>query len=986
MNKLSIFLKVSDIKFKNQYEWRLLIKKNIPVEINQFHLEDFQNFEPLSENNKNLQIAEIECTYKKTDTKNKNLLTIFLHDYSEPIIKMKFLESRQFIFINGLFDKHVQSRKNTNEFNYIQRIEKETILDRGLALYLLDKLDQEPLAKYLELINQNKSNQEIVWKGKLFAIFFKLISSKCHPIENLFKFPYILALLSYSNTNNFYEVRIEIEKLLKIVKKNFKYLKEFLNMNPTLSYLVLKGLAFTLAYHFRIHLDCVVAFCKELEMKKKNLITLLKYYSCFFKKEILSEHMDDFLKKHWIFDSRIKFYCNPRTNNPNIKILETLSKNKHFFVRNDIIIYKQKKPKVKENFWDYFNESHDYYIIKSEEANSLYKLNEESHMQKFIMKVFSLPGDIEGFTQQEEEYAQRLVSLRHKNLVRIYESFLDEGGRKLCFIMEKIVGYTIENHLSNKQYISFDDDTIINWFIQICSGIFYLNSCKLFNFNLRPSKIFIQDNVPKVLFLVETILKTDESKYIYFPFSNLCKRTINKINEGFTHLIHESKNMICINDIWSIGYIFYLICINSYPYKNCSKELILTRIFNHKKMIQITNRPENLQKIVMSMLEIKEEEKKTNFIKIFETPFLKELIESRMILYLKEPKCIHNDSIKYKVPGNDLKEQIKCVACRSWIIPQNGYYSCDCRGENYCLEEQRLIEKILPEYVERYQIFFYNQYFYNVGGYYLMESNEPNLKIIAFQIHSLIPKIFYWNQNYGFSSGILEMNYKTYNEKEIGIIDEILMLLNSTEFFINKFFINCKGREEYKKYFKIFEELMNVFKFLKIEMNCRRYNILGNDFSKNIINSELNGNIFSFEKSEFFNIPKLLFYFIFLLIQAFLKNLDNAKDDIEYVKNSINDFIEYNKTCDIFKLEDFINLIKFNCIFTKDEKLNQEIDSLFQRKKHRVCYKAVFDEHNDMQFKRIEKNSLQLSNKSKKKKSLLDIKSVQIKSSKNIHQ
>ena len=84
--------------------------------------------------------------------------------------------------------------------------------------------------------------------------------------------------------------------------------------------------------------------------------------------------------------------------------------------------------------------------------------------------------------------------LNHINLIHYFDSFIHKD--KLCIVMEYAddgdLNAKIQSHYKLHQYIP--EKTIMNWFLQLCSGLHYLHSKKIIHRDIKSQNVFMMKN------------------------------------------------------------------------------------------------------------------------------------------------------------------------------------------------------------------------------------------------------------------------------------------------------------------------------------------------------------------------------------------------------------------------------------------------------------------------------------------------------------
>ena len=96
--------------------------------------------------------------------------------------------------------------------------------------------------------------------------------------------------------------------------------------------------------------------------------------------------------------------------------------------------------------------------------------------------------------KQKEEAVNEvgvLKSLRHPFIVKYLESFMDK--KMLCIVMDYADGGDLYTQITKhkKEGIPFDEDQILQWFVQMCMAIKHVHDKKILHRDLKTQNIFL---------------------------------------------------------------------------------------------------------------------------------------------------------------------------------------------------------------------------------------------------------------------------------------------------------------------------------------------------------------------------------------------------------------------------------------------------------------------------------------------------------------
>ena len=175
-------------------------------------------------------------------------------------------------------------------------------------------------------------------------------------------------------------------------------------------------------------------------------------------------------------------------------------------------------------------------------------------------------------TEQEQRDAWKetkvLSLLHHPNIIAYYGCFLQNNV--LHIVMEYAdngdLSEEIRKSLNNNQH--FDEDKILNWFVQICLALKHLHDRKILHRDLKNQNIFL--------------LKDNTAKLGDFGIAKMLSSTSQMSNTAIgtpyylSPEICQGKAYNMKSDVWSLGCILYELCTLHHPFdSNCLNGLII---------------------------------------------------------------------------------------------------------------------------------------------------------------------------------------------------------------------------------------------------------------------------------------------------------------------------------------------------------------------------------------------------------------------------
>ena len=206
----------------------------------------------------------------------------------------------------------------------------------------------------------------------------------------------------------------------------------------------------------------------------------------------------------------------------------------------------------------FLNSKYDFInIIKKDDNKKCFLVKKKDTQQKFIMKEFNLSKFDQEIQKLMSQEWNKLIKLKHPNIINYYDFYLENNNAYI--ITEYLENGSLFHKIKeqkNKNF-PFEEKVIIDWFIQICEGIKFINDKKINHKFLKSSKIFIADQ--------------------------------NKIKIEFIDIydLHQEKINNEKKDIYSLGVILYELTQLNFPF--IDKTLIGKENNKKEKKFDLTN-------------------------------------------------------------------------------------------------------------------------------------------------------------------------------------------------------------------------------------------------------------------------------------------------------------------------------------------------------------------------------------------------------------
>jgi eukaryotic-like serine/threonine-protein kinase len=156
------------------------------------------------------------------------------------------------------------------------------------------------------------------------------------------------------------------------------------------------------------------------------------------------------------------------------------------------------------------------------------------------------------FLEQIQKEAKVIASLKHDNIVRVYD--IEQLYRTIFIVMEYLDGVTLDALLKTNKRLSFSHT--LNIILQICAGLSYAHKQGIVHRDIKPANIILQgDDTVKILdFGLAAPPGTIDSEFEGTPY-------------------YASPDQIALaavderSDIYSLGIVCYRMLTGDYPFK-----------------------------------------------------------------------------------------------------------------------------------------------------------------------------------------------------------------------------------------------------------------------------------------------------------------------------------------------------------------------------------------------------------------------------------
>ncbi|XP_052090712.1 serine/threonine-protein kinase Nek5-like [Mytilus californianus] len=168
--------------------------------------------------------------------------------------------------------------------------------------------------------------------------------------------------------------------------------------------------------------------------------------------------------------------------------------------------------------------------------------------QKYAMKVIDLSKSPQEEREAAEREARLLSDFKHENIIAYIDSFQEKGA--LCIVTEFCDGGDLSEFIEKRGGRPFNEDQIVNWFRQICSGLQYLHGRNCLHRDIKTQNVFLTGpkKIAKLGDLgLAKVLERPNAKAVTF-----CGSPYYMSPEIFACKPYDTKS-----DIWAMGVVIY---------------------------------------------------------------------------------------------------------------------------------------------------------------------------------------------------------------------------------------------------------------------------------------------------------------------------------------------------------------------------------------------------------------------------------------------
>lgn len=233
--------------------------------------------------------------------------------------------------------------------------------------------------------------------------------------------------------------------------------------------------------------------------------------------------------------------------------------------------------------------------------------------EKVVVKKISLFSLSEKEKMDAYNECKLLKKVNHPNIIKYIDSFIEDDTLHI------VTQYCDQGDLSsairkNKEMnLYFEEDVIIDWFVQITMAVDYIHSMKIMHRDIKTGNIFLsKNNVIKLGdFGIAKVLDSTSDQ----------AKTVIGTPCYISPEVCESKPYDFKSDIWSMGCVLYELCTFTKPFES-SNILALARKICQDDYPPLPDRySDNLKNLVRKLLS-KDPKQRPSCGRIFKMPFI----------------------------------------------------------------------------------------------------------------------------------------------------------------------------------------------------------------------------------------------------------------------------------------------------------------------------------------------------------------------------
>uniref|UniRef100_A0A8P0PD82 non-specific serine/threonine protein kinase n=1 Tax=Canis lupus familiaris TaxID=9615 RepID=A0A8P0PD82_CANLF len=181
--------------------------------------------------------------------------------------------------------------------------------------------------------------------------------------------------------------------------------------------------------------------------------------------------------------------------------------------------------------------------------------------------------NISRMSNKEREESRRevavLANMKHPNIVQYRESFEENGS--LYIVMDYCEGGDLFKRINAQKGILFQEDQILDWFVQICLALKHVHDRKILHRDIKSQNIFLKDGTIQLGdFGIARVLNST------VELARTCIGTPYYLSPE----ICENKPYNNKSDIWALGCVLYEMCTLKHAFEAGNMKNLVLKIIS----------------------------------------------------------------------------------------------------------------------------------------------------------------------------------------------------------------------------------------------------------------------------------------------------------------------------------------------------------------------------------------------------------------------
>ncbi|KAK2190241.1 hypothetical protein NP493_85g02041 [Ridgeia piscesae] len=296
----------------------------------------------------------------------------------------------------------------------------------------------------------------------------------------------------------------------------------------------------------------------------------------------------------------------------------------------------------------------------------------------YVIKEIAVTGLTTKLREQTLTEVEALSRCKHLNIIRYRDAFVHDGA--LHIVMEYAEGGDLHGRIKDQNGIQFNEDVILDWFVQISFALRYIHGLKILHRDLKSQNIFLTNNrLLKVGdFGIARILQGSNDHALtsigtpYYFSPEICQQ-----------LPYDYKS-----DMWAAGCVLYELCCLRYPFDAADLGALVVAIMRGRYDEIPSNYGQLLRDLIAVLLR-KEPERRPTAEQILCIPMMQSHVndyvgrmsairEQSTPLPTRRLKRAHDNagvspSVEKEnvvLPGRAAPSSRKRARCQSWVSPR----------------------------------------------------------------------------------------------------------------------------------------------------------------------------------------------------------------------------------------------------------------------------------------------------------------------------